>query len=175
MRTAIKALSTTVVLLLGLLARPAAARTELQLGAGIHYWRAMSRLDSEHFDRDGRIWLFSGRYQAGPAGGFGFELEKFPAGFAAAETTIYAPALFLLAGRGLYAGLGAGTYYTSGKGFSGDYFYVMRGGLMMPVLPALVLDLHVNYRYDSWGSLSRQARDINSDTATFGFALRMTL
>ncbi len=149
------------------------ARGGLQLGVGAHYWRAIDSVDTSRFDQSGIIWLLSARYQPVPILGLGLEVEQFPKGFAGASETLYAPAFYLLLGKPLYAGLGAGLYMTDGGNYSSSLFYVLRGGLMFSLLPLTVIDLHLNYRVDTWDAVSTAAREVDTDTLTLGGALRI--
>jgi hypothetical protein len=149
-------------------ALPAAA-AEQRFGLGIHYWRAVSELDSS-FDRSGAAGMIS--YQYVPVGVFRIEgdLEYFPKGFGGAGTTAWSPQIYLLVGNRLYAGVGAGVIYS--KSFSGelsDVFYAARLGTDLVLLPRLHLDVNASYRFKDWN----QIKQASTDTITLGAVLRL--
>jgi hypothetical protein len=149
-------------------ALPAAA-AEQRLGLGIHYWRAVSQLNSS-FDRSGAAGMLS--YQYVPVGVFKIEgdLEYFPKGFGGADTTAWSPQIYLLVGNRLYAGVGAGVIYsTSFSGKLSDVFYAARLGTDFVLLPRLHLDVNANYRFKDWN----QIKQASTDTITLGAVLRL--
>jgi hypothetical protein len=157
-----------ILLCLAVSALPAAA-SEQRFGLGIHYWRAVSHLDSS-FDRSGAAGMLSAQYV--PVGLFKVEgdLEYFPKGFGGADTTAWSPQIYLLVGDRLYAGVGAGVIYS--KSFSGelsDVFYAARVGTDLVLLPSLHLDVNANYRFKDWN----QIKQASTDTITLGAVLRL--
>jgi len=154
-------------ILLLCLAVPAVAG-EQTFGVGVHYWRAVSELSSS-FDRSGAAGMLS--YQYVPVGLLKLEgdLEYFPKGFGGADTTAWSPQVYLLVGKRLYAGVGAGVIYS--KSFSGelsDVFYAARIGTDLVLVPRLHLDINANYRFKDWNQIGKAT----TDTVTLGAVLR---
>ncbi len=59
-----------------------------------------------------------------------------------------------------------GTFYT-------DWFYVMRAGLTMELLPSLYFDINANYRFDKIDKIRDEFSEIDTDNVTLGAALRL--
>ena len=158
---------------LAVTAFPFTSIAEHQLGGGAHYWRAVEDVDVDDIDEDGFSWLIS--YQANPNDLFTFEfdLEVFPDEFAGLNDTVLAPQAFLLVGDGLYAGVGAGIFYTDGE-FE-ETFYTLRAGLDLEILNNLYLDINLNYQFMDWDDLNDELDLVDTDTVTLGAAIRVTL
>ena len=112
----------------------AAAESNFQIGVGANYWVALEDAVDESFDEDGLGWMISSRYMFTPYFGLGLELERSPDNYIALEEPIYCPALYLILGKVIYAGLGVGTYFYDGD-FIEDAFYALRAGLALEMLP----------------------------------------
>jgi hypothetical protein len=142
-----------------------------RLGVGAHYWRALSDIDVDEVDQDGMSWIASYQYRPGWLG-IEADVEWFEKGFGGAADDVYEPQLFLLLGKGLYAGAGIGGYYTDNE-FASDPFYALKAGLDVEVLWFLRLDVNANYRFEQWDDLSAEGKEIDTDTVTLGAALRL--
>lgn len=142
-----------------------------RLGVGANYWKTIDDIELSDVDEDGFSWLAS--YQYAPVGLFKFEadLEYFP-DLGGESETVWAPQAFVLVGGTIYAGAGAGIYYSDGD-WGDEPFYMLRAGLDFPVLPFLHLDVNANYRFNDWDTLS--GSDLNTDTIRLGAALRFAL
>lgn len=167
-------LSALLLSLCCLLGSAPAARGEpiMQIGVGVNYWRALDDTFDESFDRDGLGWLISTRIMPSWPIHLGLEIERSPDNFVELEEPIYAPAAFLIVGRGIYAALGAGMYYYDGTLYT-DWFYIMRAGLMTELLPSLYLDINANYRFDQLNKIRDEFSEIDTDNVTLGAALRL--
>lgn len=160
------------------LAAPAADAAEHRFGIGLEYWRTVDGLPSsseiEGIEDDGQSWVVS--YQYKPAGLFTFQVdaEFFDDGFAGSTDSAYAPQAFILVGRGLYGGVGAGVTISNGLADDvSDPFYMGRLGFNFSLLGALKVDLHATYRFDDWEGL--EDVDVDTDTYTLGATLRVRL
>jgi hypothetical protein len=150
----------------------AEAQVEHRLGGGFHYWRAIGDVASEGFDldRSGLAPVLS--YQLVPRGllYFGLDLELFREGFGGATSTAFAPAVYVLVGRGFYGAVGVGVTVSSDfDGNLSDPFYAARVGLNLELLPRLYLDVNLNYRADAFGEL----QGVNTDSITAGALVRI--
>jgi len=150
----------------------AADGSNFQIGVGANYWIALEDAVDESFDEDGLGWMISARYMATPYFGFGLELERSPDNYVALEEPMYCPAAYLILGKGLYAGLGAGTYVYDGD-FIEDVFYGLRIGLVADVLPGVVVDINLNYRVDSWSGIKHVDDEVDTDNVILGGAVRL--
>jgi hypothetical protein len=150
----------------------AAAESNFQIGVGANYWVALEDAVDESFDEDGLGWMISSRYMFTPYFGLGLELERSPDNYIALEEPIYCPALYLILGKEIYAGVGVGTYFYDGD-FIEDAFYALRAGLALEMLPSLVVDINCNYRVDKWSGIKSVADDIDTDNVIIGAAVRI--
>jgi hypothetical protein len=148
------------------------AQVEHRLGGGVHYWRAVGDVARAGFDidRSGLAPVVS--YQLLPRGilYFGLEVEYFPEGFGGATSSAFAPAAYVLVGRGLYAGAGIGV--TVSSDFSGnvsDPFFPLRVGWNLELLPRIILDINLNYRADAFASLE----GVSTNAITAGAIVRI--
>ncbi len=160
----------TAILLGGSLA--AHALDNIQLGVGANYWVAMRDAADDSFDKHGLGWMISTRYMSTPYFGLGIDLEKSPKNYMMFEKPIYSPAAYLVAGKGIYAALGIGTYYYDGK-FIKDTFYALRAGLNLEIIPKIVIDINANYRSESWSKIRHARREVSSDNIVLGAAVRI--
>jgi hypothetical protein len=152
-------------------AAPAGAAPGDSFGLGIHYWQTVDDLfDGAGLEEDGVSYILS--YQRNPSRGilrFELDLEYFDEGFGGAAEEAFAPVAFLLVGRKFYVGAGIGVTYSSGlpDDFS-DPFFAGRFGWDFALLPALSLDLNVNYRTNTFNELG----DLDTDVFTLGAIVR---
>ncbi len=146
--------------------------SNFQIGVGANYWVAIEDAADESFDEDGLGWMISARYMATPYFGFGLELERSPDNYVALEEPMYCPAGYLILGKGLYAGLGVGTYFYDGD-FVEDVFYGLRVGVVAEVVPHLVIDINLNYRVDEWSGIKNVDEEVDTDNVILGGAVRL--
>jgi hypothetical protein len=159
-------------LLATLLLPAAAAAAEHRIGIGGHYWRALDDLDVANLEVEEEGLAPFLTYQWAPEGIFRLELdvEYFEAGFGGATEAAVAPVGFVLIELGLYGGVGAGVTISDGIDDNiSEPFYVARLGYDFAVLPHLHVDLHANYRANSFAALE----DYDSDSITLGAAVRV--
>jgi hypothetical protein len=142
-----------------------------RLGVGANYWKTIDDIDLANVDDNGLSWLLS--YQYAPVGLFKFEadLEYFP-DLGGGSEAVWAPEALVIVGGIVYAGAGAGIYYSDGD-FGREPFFMLRAGLDFPILPFLFVDINANYRFNDWGSLS--GSDLDTDTIRLGAFVRMAL
>ena len=171
------ALLVAFALALTVTAGPAQAG-EHRLGFGFHYWKTLDQLkdqgvsNASDIDESGLSELFS--YQYIPRGMLKIEvdIEHFKDGFGGATEAAYSPQVFLLVGRGIYAGVGVGATYSKTFDSSwSDPYYAAKAGIEWPLLPRMDLDLNANYRFDAWSELE----NVDTGTLTFGAVLRIAL
>jgi hypothetical protein len=149
-----------------------------QIGVGAHYWHTLEQIQSESsLSRDGIAWALSTRILPQYWIHLAAEVEQFPDEFVAGsgkDAETYAPAGYLVVGKGLYGAVGIGGYYTDGT-FGNEPFYALRAGLMTVVLPSLWIDVHANYRFANANvdDLDQELKKVNADTITLGAALRI--
>jgi len=148
------------------------AQAEMRLGVGANYWKSVSSIDDDDFDEDGLSWIGTAQFGLGDLLKLDLGVEWFEKGFAGSPEDVYAPQLFLILGSTIYAGVGAGYYYSDSE-WSDDPFYAFRAGFNLELLPSVFVDINANYRFESWDGLSED--DINEDTITVGAALRFAL
>ncbi len=156
-----------------MLCQPAAlAETEHRIGGGVHYWIALDDIDVDDIDENGLAFI--GSYQYRPNHFFTIEadLELLEEGYAGSDEMVIMPQAYLLLGRGIYGGVGVGTFYTDGD-FADDPFFALRAGLDFEILPSIFLDIHANYRFENWDS-DEIKEDIDSDTITLGAIVRFS-
>jgi hypothetical protein len=145
-----------------------------RIGAGARYWQAIEDIDVDNVDEQGFSWLITYQYKPALLMKLELDVEFFPEDFAGSESDVIAPQASVIFGAALYAGIGAGVYYSDGD-FSEDLFYSLRAGFDFELLPSIYLDLNANYRFEQWGDLRDVAENIDTDTVTLGAALRMEL
>ncbi len=154
------------------LAVPATAG-EHRIGGGLHYWQSVSQLDDNFPDfevqDDGFSEVVSYQYLAGFLR-FEAAAEYFDKGFQGSRDWALSPQVYVLAGRGIYGGLGVGvTYSDFAHGSWSDPFYIAKAGVDFLLLPKLHLDINADYRFLEWKDLD----DYDSDTITFGATVRV--
>ncbi len=166
------------VLVAGAAFAPSASAADHFLGGGLEFWRTADGLPSsgtfDDIEDDGSSWVLS--YQYRPAGLFRFELdlEYFADGFGGSTETAVAPQAFVLVGKGLYGGIGAGLTFSDGlEDEVSDPFFMGRLGFEFSLLGSLKVDLHATYRFDDWDGL--EGIDVDTDTYTFGAYLRFKI
>ena len=150
---------TLLALALGaMLAAVPAQAASYTLGGGANFWRTLDGLpsssDVENIEDDGYSYVFS--YQLRPRGIFTLQIdvEYYEDGYAGSVEEAFAPQVFLLVGRGFYAGVGAGVTISDGLEDSpSDAFYMGRIGWDIALLGPIELDLHATYRFESWDEL----------------------
>ncbi len=168
--------SLIAIALLGLVAGSAAPAQagEHRLGFGFHYWKTVDELQDEGFDDiddSGLSEVFSYQYLPSPVLRWEIDVEYFDKGFGGATESAYSPQIFLLFGRGIYAGLGIGAIYSSGLADDwSDPFYAARAGFDLLLLPKIHLDINANYQFDAW----KQLDDVDTDTLTLGAIARFS-
>ena len=100
------------------------------------------------------------------------DLEYFEAGFGGSTSEAFAPAAYVLVEWGLYGGVGVGVTISDTLDDNvSDPFYAARLGWDFQVLPRLHVDVHANYRANTFAELE----DYDSDSITLGAALRVAL
>jgi len=144
----------------------------VRLGIGANYWQTIDSVDVDDFDEDGLSWVASLQFELADYSKLEIGVEWYEAGFGGAAEDLYAPQAFFLLGKGLYAGIGIGGYYTDGE-WAEDPFYALRAGLDVEVLPNISLDINANYRFQTWDDLSDDGKDIDTDTVILGAAIRL--
>lgn len=161
-----------LVFLVSIAASPAWAANH-RIGGGLHYWRATDDIDVEGIDEDGWVYVLSYQYRPFPLVAAELDLEISDPGYGGADGRVYAPQAYVLVGLGLYAGLGVGTYFHDGE--FDDLFYAARGGVSFPLLlPVVLLDLHVDYRFTEWKGISALADQVSTDVVTVGAQVRVS-
>lgn len=150
----------------------ASAEANTRIGAGVHYWKTLDKIDLKNVDENGLSWIASFQYGSESLLKLQADLEIFPKRFAGMEHVSYAPCAFVLAGHAIYGGLGIGTYYSDGK-FADKPFYVLRAGVDLELLPSIYLDINANYRWENWKKLNKVVKDIDTNTVTLGAAIRL--
>ncbi len=164
---------TSMLLLLAAgLAAPLAAG-EHRLGGGVHYWRSLDQLSNDFPDTaihdDGVSEVVSYQYIAGFIR-FEAAAEYFDKGFQGSTARAVAPQVYILAGRGVYGGVGVGvTYSDFAHGSWSDPFYIAKAGVDFLLLPKLHLDINADYRFLKWKDID----NYDSDTITFGATVRV--
>jgi hypothetical protein len=163
--------------LLAALTPALAAAGEHRIGFGYHYWETLDEIDLDELDEideSGSSAVFSYQYLMTPYFRFEVDVEYFEDGFGGSLDEAYAPQVYLLFGRFIYAGVGAGV--TNSDGFpSGDEWsdpwYQGRIGLELLALPRLHLDVNANYRANTFEALE----EYDTDSFTLGASLRLSL
>ena len=145
---------------------------DFRLGLGVNYWKTVDDIDVDDFDEDGLSWIASIQFGLTDWSKLEVAVERFEKGFGGSPKDVYAPQAFLIIGKGLYAGIGVGGYYSDGD-WADDPFYALRAGINFEILPSLFLDINANYRFEKWDDLSDEGRDLGSDTITLGAAVRI--
>ena len=79
------------------------------------------------------------------------------------------PLVYVLAGKGLYGGVGIGSEYSDGV-FADTPLFALRVGFDVEVLPLVYLDLNANYRSQKWAI---DQIDIDTNTVTLGAVVRI--
>ncbi|HMO05936.1 MAG TPA: hypothetical protein PKC67_13435 [Kiritimatiellia bacterium] len=143
----------------------------VRLGIGANYWQTIDSVDVDDFDEDGLSWVASLQFELASYSKIELGVEWYEAGFGGAAKDLYAPQAFFILGKGLYAGIGIGGYYTDGE-WADDPFYALRAGLDVEILPNISLDINANYRFQTWDDLSDDGKDVDTDTVILGAAIR---
>jgi len=167
-----------LVLALGLGASAPAQAGDFRLGFGLHYWKTVKDIKADgvsggsRLDDHGVSQVFSVQYV--PSAFFKWEVdaEYFNKGFGGSTKSAWAPQVYALFGRGIYAGVGVGATTSSGfKNSFSDPFYAARGGFEIGILPRIDLDLDANYRFNAWSEL----KNAKTDVLTLAAVVRLTL
>ena len=141
-----------------------------RFGGGIHYWKSLEDIIIEGVDEEGLALLLSYQYQMVKFFTVEAMLEFLSDGYAGSDDAVLAPQIYLLVGRGIYAGAGIGLHFSDGKAADSPFFG-LRAGLDVEIVPTIFLDLNVNYRSETWG-FGKIHEDIQLNTMTFGAILR---
>jgi hypothetical protein len=160
------------LLFLALLSTPGLAG-EHTIGAGVHYWRAIDNVDDlEGIEDDGLSYLAS--YQYIPRGFFKFQidLEIFEDGFGGSTDTAFAPQVFILAGKSIYAGLGVAVTISDDNDVSDPYF-LGKIGWNLALIGSLDLDINATYHFNDWEAVGDF--DLGQDSFTLGAVIRIGL
>ena len=139
-----------------------------RLGVGANYWTSMKRIKVDNIDRDGFSYYASYQLRPGLLG-WQLDFEWLPDRFG---EKAYAPAAYVILGRGAYVSAGAGWLRQDGE-WADNPFFALRAGLDFELLPNIFMDLGVSYRFDSKTKLSDAVDDIDTDTLYIGAALRL--
>lgn len=165
-----KKLTTLSLLLLTCFIASNSHAEEQRIGIGGNYWVTMDDIDleTEKVDESGLSFLASYQYWFGLLG-VEVDVEFLPDRFG---DSAVAPQAYILAGSGLYAGLGAGYIYSDGE-FSKEPFYALKGGINLELLPGIYADIYANYRFNDKKELDHEESDIDTDTVFLGAAVRI--
>ena len=148
------------------------ARSEMQLGGGVHYWRTLDEIDVDDIDDDGLAWYLSFQIASESLVTLEIDIEQLPEEMGGGDDEIYAPIGYVLLGTGVYGGVGIGGYYSDGE-FHEDPVYALRAGLRVVVVDPVFLDINANYRFHEWDDVDEIDDDIGSETITLGVAARV--
>lgn len=148
------------------------ATDAVEIGGGARYFRTIDELDGP-FEENGLAPLVTVRGELAELLHLQADFVLYPDGYAGSDKDVFAPELFLLLGKGVYAGLGAGALVSDGE--VGDPFFIARAGINLELLPAVVLDINANYEFAEWEQINTIDEDADSDTITLGAALRLDL
>ncbi|MEO7795570.1 MAG: hypothetical protein ABIV06_12440 [Thermoanaerobaculia bacterium] len=165
-------LALSLIVLSTCLSAPASAG-EHRFGGGVHYWQSVDQLDDDfpefEIHDDGISGVLSYQYLAGFIR-FEGAAEYFDKGFQGSRDWAISPQVYVLAGRGIYGGLGVGvTYSDFANGHWSDPYYIAKAGVDFLLLPKIHLDINADYRFLEWEDLG----DYDSDTITFGATVRV--
>ena len=158
---------------------------EHSLGIGAHYFYTLDdiRTDLEDdlgdsYHRDGLALCASYKYKPNDHFGFLAEVQGYPDGYYDAKTAL-SSRLFLLLGKGLYAGAGIAWNYISWENETDlfhdsdgwtDPYYILRVGMEIPILTdSLKLDINANYEMNEWNDFD----EFDTDALTFGAGVRI--
>ena len=141
-----------------------------RFGGGIHYWKSLEDIIIEGVDEEGLAVLLSYQYQMLRFFTIEPMFEFLGSGYAGAEEAVLAPQIYLLVGRGIYAGGGIGLHFTGGKA-ADNPFFGLRVGLDVEIFPTIFLDINANYRSETWG-FGKIHEDIQLNTITLGAIVR---
>jgi hypothetical protein len=142
-----------------------------RIGAGLHYWVAVEKIDVENVDENGFSGIFSYQYQIAEFFRLEADLELFGEGYAAASQMVLSPQAYVLVGRGIYGGAGVGINYAGGD-FAKSPFFTARAGLDLEIMPSIFLDLNASYRFETW-DFERAEQEIDTDVVTAGAIVRL--
>jgi hypothetical protein len=162
-----------IAALLGSVFAAPVAAGEHRLGAGVHYWQSLDDLSDDVSDisieEDGLSEVLSYQYIAGFIR-FEGAAEYFEKGFQGSTDWAVSPQFYILAGRGIYAGVGVGvTYSDFESGSWSDPYYIAKAGVDFLLLPKIHLDINADYRFLEWEDID----DYDSDTITIGATVRV--
>jgi hypothetical protein len=158
----------------------AAQAGDHRLGLGLHYWRTLDQIRDDgvsglgHIKDSGVSQVASYQYLPSQFLKYEIAVEYFDKGFGGATHSAYSPQVYILFGRGIYAGVGIGA--TVSSDFDNDIskpFYAAKGGFEIGIFPRLDLAIEANYRVGAWKEL--EDKGVDTDTLTFGLILRVTL
>ncbi|HEY8241604.1 MAG TPA: outer membrane beta-barrel protein [Kiritimatiellia bacterium] len=164
-----------LLILVGLLAAPAfSEQGPHRVGGGANYFVAIENLDANDVDEDGFGYFVSYQYRPHGPAGLEIDMEMLPKGYAASEDDIYSPQAYLILGSYVYLAAGIGAFYTDHE-LADDPFYALRAGAELGFDDRVFLDLYAIYRFEKWDDLSESEKNVGSDTAFVGAALRFAL
>lgn len=143
-----------------------------RIGAGVHYWKTLDKMELDEIEESGVSWIASLQFGSSSLLKFQADVEIFPEKFAGFKEVAYSPQAFVILGRAVYGGLGIGTYYVDGE-FADKPFYLLRAGVDLELMPTLYLDINANYRFEDWDEPEEILDDIDTDVITLGAAVRV--
>jgi hypothetical protein len=152
---------------LSVMVAEAEAQPVHRLGVGANYWVALDDVDVDDVDEDGISYYATYQYAPGVLA-LQLDLEQMPDRFGVDS---YAPAAYLVLGRGVFVAAGFGWMNVDGE-WSDDPFYAFRAGLDVSFIPHVQLELGVSYRFDAETELGDAIDAIDTDTVFLGGAIR---
>lgn len=164
-----KKILVAVCVLFGLNA--AAVRADSSLGLGVRVFRATDDLPHQ-FSETGLGGSISWRTYWTDLVGGQVEMDLYDDGYAGAPQEVVSPQAFLLVGREIYGGVGAGMLFSDGD-FSDSPFLVLRAGYQKALEDWVSLDLNVSYEYAEWDGVNKFDESADSDMLVFGAGVRM--
>ncbi len=143
----------------------------LQIGGGAQYFKTIDDIGGD-FEDNGLAPVVSIKGYLAEYLALQGDVELRDSGYAGALKDVTIPKVFLLLGKGLYGGLGAGWLYSDGD-ISDSPFFILRAGLQTELVSGLFLDINANYEFAEWDGINEIDENVDSDTVTLGAALRI--
>jgi hypothetical protein len=135
--------------------------SDVQIGAGAHYWVSLEDLDTK-FDDNALSYYATIRYNPS-LWGVEANVEYYPKETLFAKAA-YEPQAFFILGNTLYAGIGLGWLYSDGD-WADDPTYAFKAGFNIKLMDTIAIDINANYKFTKWDDIDADLSTINLGAA----------
>jgi hypothetical protein len=145
-----------------------------RLGAGFEWWFTVEDPGAQLVDRNGPAIVVNYQFQPVPLLKFEADVDFMKRYYGGYSAAVMAPQAYALLGDFLYGGVGIGILYSDGD-WADNPFYAIRGGVDLPLMPHLHLDVNATYQFMNWDPVKYRddsQKDFDTDVVKVGASVR---